>query len=71
LISSSLSSTSRGRVSTESRSSFCSSFPEGSFEPLPMELGAVLGVSGVLMFAFVLIAGPLVEAAGAAAHSLF
>jgi NADH-quinone oxidoreductase subunit N len=45
--------------------------PEGSFEPLPVELGAVLGVSGVLMLAFVLIAGPLVEAAGAAAHSLF
>lgn len=45
--------------------------PEGSFEPLPVELGAVLGISGVLMFAFVLIAGPLVEAAGAAAHSLF
>ena len=45
--------------------------PAGRFEPLPAELGAVLGVSGVLMLAFVLIAAPLVEAAGAAAHSLF
>jgi NADH-quinone oxidoreductase subunit N len=45
--------------------------PEGAFEPLPPELGTVLGVSGVLVLAFVLIASPLVEAAGAAAHSLF
>ncbi len=45
--------------------------PEGVFEPLPAELGAVLGISGVLMLAFVLIAAPLVQAAGAAAHSLF
>jgi NADH-quinone oxidoreductase subunit N len=45
--------------------------PEGAFEPLPVELGAVLGVSGVLMLAFVLVAGPLVAAAGVAAHSLF
>jgi len=45
--------------------------PEGAFEPMPAELGAVLGVSGVLMLAFVLIASPLVEAAGAAARSLF
>jgi NADH-quinone oxidoreductase subunit N len=45
--------------------------PDGVFEPLPVELGAVLGVSGVLMLVFVVIAGPLVQAAGAAAHSLF
>jgi NADH-quinone oxidoreductase subunit N len=45
--------------------------PEGAFEPMPAELGAVLGLSGVLMLAFVLIASPLVEAAGAAARSLF
>jgi NADH-quinone oxidoreductase subunit N len=45
--------------------------PEGVFEPMPAELGAVLGLSGVLMLAFVLIASPLVEAAGAAARSLF
>ena len=45
--------------------------PEGGFDPLPVELGAVLGISGVLVLAFVLIASPLVEAAGAAAHSLF
>lgn len=45
--------------------------PEGVFEPMPVELGAVLGLSGVLMLAYVLIASPLVEAAGAAARSLF
>jgi NADH-quinone oxidoreductase subunit N len=45
--------------------------PEGIFEPAPAELSAVLGISGVLVLAFVLIASPLVEAAGAAAHSLF
>jgi NADH-quinone oxidoreductase subunit N len=45
--------------------------PEGVFEPVPAELGAVLGISGVLVLVFVLIASPLVEAAGAAAHSLF
>jgi NADH-quinone oxidoreductase subunit N len=45
--------------------------PEAGFEPLPAELGAVLGVSGALMLVFVVIAGPLVDAAGAAAHSLF
>jgi hypothetical protein len=41
------------------------------FEPVPLELGAVLGVSGALMLGFVLIAAPLVQAAGSAAHSLF
>jgi NADH-quinone oxidoreductase subunit N len=45
--------------------------PEAGFEPLPAELGAVLGVSGALMLVFVVIAGPLVDAAGTAAHSLF
>jgi NADH-quinone oxidoreductase subunit N len=45
--------------------------PQAGFEALPAELGTVLGISGVLMFAFVVIAGPLVDAAGAAAHSLF
>ncbi len=45
--------------------------PEGTFESLPPELGTVLGVSGVLMLAFVVFAAPLVDAAGAAAHSLF
>jgi NADH-quinone oxidoreductase subunit N len=45
--------------------------PEGAFEPAPAELGTVLGVSGVLMLAFVIFAGPLVAAAGTAAHSLF
>ncbi len=45
--------------------------PQAGFEALPAELGTVLGISGVLMLAFVVIAGPLVDAAGAAAHSLF
>jgi NADH-quinone oxidoreductase subunit N len=45
--------------------------PEGSLEPFPAELGAVLSLSGILMFAFLVIAGPLVEAAGTAARSLF
>jgi len=45
--------------------------PAEGFEPLPPELGTVLGVSGALMIVFVVLAGPLVDAAGAAAHSLF
>jgi NADH-quinone oxidoreductase subunit N len=45
--------------------------PESAFEPLPVELGAVLGISGILVIVFVVFAGPLVAAAGAAAHSLF
>jgi NADH-quinone oxidoreductase subunit N len=46
--------------------------PEGvGFEPLPGELGAVLTVSGVLVLVFIVVAGPLVDAAGAAARSLF
>jgi NADH-quinone oxidoreductase subunit N len=42
-----------------------------SFEPVPVELQAVLGISGALMIVFVVIAGPLVDAAGVAAASLF
>ena len=45
--------------------------PEGAFEPVPAELSTVLGISGVLMLIFVVIASPLVDAAGAAAKSLF
>ena len=45
--------------------------PAEPFERVPAELQTVLGVSGVLMLVFVVIASPLVEAAGAAAHSLF
>jgi NADH-quinone oxidoreductase subunit N len=45
--------------------------PQGDFEALPPELGTVLGISGALMLVFLVIAGPLVNAAGAAAHSLF
>ncbi len=45
--------------------------PAESFEPVPVELRAVLGVSGVLVIVFAVIAAPLVDAAGAAAASLF
>ncbi len=45
--------------------------PIGLFEPPAPELQSVLAVSGVLMFAFMAIAAPLVNAAGAAARSLF
>jgi NADH-quinone oxidoreductase subunit N len=45
--------------------------PLAVFDPGPAELTAVLAVSGVLMLAFIGIAAPLVQAAGAAAASLF
>ncbi len=45
--------------------------PASTFEPVPAELQAVLGISGALMIAFVVIAAPLVDAAGVAAASLF
>jgi NADH-quinone oxidoreductase subunit N len=45
--------------------------PAEGFEPVPMELQTVLGISGVLMLVFVVVAAPLVDAAGAAAASLF
>jgi NADH-quinone oxidoreductase subunit N len=45
--------------------------PLGVFERAPGELQAVLAVSGVLMLAFLVVANPLVNAAGAAARSLF
>jgi NADH-quinone oxidoreductase subunit N len=45
--------------------------PAVVFERVPGELQAVLGVSGALMIGFVVIAAPLVDAAGAAAQSLF
>jgi NADH-quinone oxidoreductase subunit N len=45
--------------------------PVIAFEPVPGELQAVLGASGVLMLAFLFISAPLVQAAAAAAQSLF
>ena len=45
--------------------------PAAAFEPAPAELQGILGVSGVLMIAFVLFAAPLVGVAGSAAQSLF
>ena len=45
--------------------------PLGVFERVPGELQAVLTVSGVLVLGFLVVAYPLVQAAGAAAGSLF
>jgi NADH-quinone oxidoreductase subunit N len=45
--------------------------PARGFGPMPAELKAVLGVSGLFNLLFVLYPGPLVEAATAAAKSLF
>jgi len=45
--------------------------PEGQFEPQPMELKAVMGISGLFVIAFVVFAAPIVDLAGSAAASLF
>jgi NADH-quinone oxidoreductase subunit N len=45
--------------------------PGEALEPVPTELGVVLGASGVLQLGFVIVAAPLVAAAGVAAQSLF
>jgi NADH-quinone oxidoreductase subunit N len=45
--------------------------PAKGFGPMPVELKAVLGVSGVFNLLFAFYPGPLVEAATAAAKSLF
>jgi NADH-quinone oxidoreductase subunit N len=45
--------------------------PEVTFERMPVELGAVLGITGLFTIAFVLFASPIVVAAGVAARSLF
>ena len=45
--------------------------PDGEFDPMPMELRAVLGVSGVFVIGFLVFAAPIIAAAGAAAKSLF
>jgi NADH-quinone oxidoreductase subunit N len=45
--------------------------PAVSIERVPAELQAVLAASGALMIGFVIFAAPLVDAAGAAAESLF
>jgi NADH-quinone oxidoreductase subunit N len=45
--------------------------PVGFLDRTAPELQSVLAISGVLMFAFMAIAAPLVQAAGVAAHSLF
>ncbi len=45
--------------------------PEGEFDRMPMELSAVLAVSGIFVIGFLVFAAPIVAAAGAAAGSLF
>ena len=45
--------------------------PATRFEPMPRELGAVLAVTGLFNLLFFVYPGPLVEAANAAARSLF
>ena len=45
--------------------------PVAEYEPMPIELKAVLVASGTVMIAYMLIAAPLVAAATAAARSLF
>ena len=45
--------------------------PEGEFEALPLELKAVLGVTGVFVLLFFVYPAPLIDAAATAAKSLF
>jgi NADH-quinone oxidoreductase subunit N len=45
--------------------------PEATFERMPGELRTVLGIMGVFTLIFLVIAGPIVDAAAAAARSLF
>jgi NADH-quinone oxidoreductase subunit N len=45
--------------------------PARAFEPMPRELGAVLAVTGLFNLLFFAYPAPLVEAATAAARSLF
>jgi NADH-quinone oxidoreductase subunit N len=45
--------------------------PEAEFEVLPLELNAVLGVTGVFVLLFFVYPSPLVDAAAVAAKSLF
>jgi NADH-quinone oxidoreductase subunit N len=45
--------------------------PAKAFEPMPYQLKAVLAVSGLFNLLFFVYPGPLVEAANAAAKSLF
>jgi len=45
--------------------------PAEAFEPMPMELRVVLGLSGVFVVFFAIMPGPIVEAATVAAESLF
>jgi NADH-quinone oxidoreductase subunit N len=45
--------------------------PEGEFEVLPLELKAVLGVTGLFVLLFFVYPAPLVDAAATAARSLF
>jgi len=45
--------------------------PRDTFEPMPVELKTVLGISGLLVVLFFAYPAPLVNAAATAAKSLF
>ena len=45
--------------------------PQGAFEPMPNELKAVLGVTGLLVLLFFAYPAALIDAATTAAKSLF
>jgi NADH-quinone oxidoreductase subunit N len=45
--------------------------PAGRFEPMPFELKGVLAVTGLFNLLFFVYPGPLIQAATAAAKSLF
>jgi NADH-quinone oxidoreductase subunit N len=45
--------------------------PAPAFAPIPAQLGAVLAASGLFNLLYFVYPGPLVEAAGVAAQSLF
>ena len=45
--------------------------PAGSFEPMPGELKAVLGISGLVVILYCVVPGSLVATAATAAKSLF
>ncbi|BBE70750.1 NADH-quinone oxidoreductase subunit NuoN [Oharaeibacter diazotrophicus] len=45
--------------------------PARPFQPMPLELKAVLGVAGLFTILFVLVSGPIASAAAAAAKTLF
>lgn len=45
--------------------------PAAPLEPMPANLGAILGVAGVFVMLFAVFPGPILNAADAAAAALF